>query len=87
MSLGLPCITADISGNQDIIIDNINGRLVPSGDPMALASSVAFMLNNPEKALLMGVNARKSIESKYSISIITDSHMKLYRGTSYAERG
>jgi glycosyltransferase involved in cell wall biosynthesis len=87
MSLGLLCIAADISRNQDLIIDNINGRLVPSEDPMALVSSVAFMLNNPEKFVLMGVNARKTIESEYSISIIADGYMKLYRGVSSAERG
>lgn len=80
MSLGMPCIATDISGNQDLIQHNKNGLLVPSEDPEALAGAVVYMLDNPDKARDMGASARKTIEENYDISRIADKYIELYRG-------
>ena len=79
MSLGLPCVATDISGNQDLIQQGINGLLVSSEDHEALAEAVAFMLDNPEKAKDMGCNARKTVEAYYTISMVADRYKQLYR--------
>jgi glycosyltransferase involved in cell wall biosynthesis len=79
MSLGVPCVVTDISGNQDLIKHRISGLLVPSENPEALAEAVSFMLDNPEKAIEMGYNARKTIEKEYAISSIADKYISLYR--------
>lgn len=78
MSLGMPCIATDISGNQDLIQHNKNGLLVPSEDPKALADAVVYMLDNPDKARQMGENARKTIEENYTISSAADRYVELY---------
>ena len=78
MSLGMPCIATDISGNQDLIQHNKNGLLVPSEDPEALAEAVVYMLDNPDKAKEMGASARKTIEESYAISVIADKYVELY---------
>ena len=79
MSLGLPCVATDVSGSQDLIQNGINGLLVPSEDPEALAKAILFMLDNPDKAKEMGYNARKTIERQYAISGIADRYAELYK--------
>ena len=37
------------------------------------------MLDNPDKAIMMGRNARKTIEEGYAISIIADKYINLYK--------
>ena len=79
MSIGMPCIATDISGNQDLIQHGKNGLLVPSGDANALADAVIYMLDNPDKAKDMGYNARTTIEQQYKISTVADRYVELYR--------
>ena len=80
MSLGMPCVVTDISGNQDLIQHDKNGLLIPSETPEALAEAVVYMLDNPGKARAMGANARKTVEENYVISTIADKYVELYRG-------
>lgn len=79
MSLGMPCVATDISGNRDLIKHGIDGLLAPSENPEALAGALLFMLDNPDKAIMMGRNARKTIEEGYAISIIADKYINLYK--------
>ena len=79
MSLGLPCIATDISGNQDLIQNGINGLLVPNADPEKLADKVAFVLDNSESTRELGSRARKTIEEGYTIAIVADRYMELYQ--------
>lgn len=79
MSLGMPCIATDISGNQDLIQHGKNGLLVPSENPRLLADAVVYMLDNPDKAMDMGASARRTIEERYSISTVADKYLELYR--------
>lgn len=42
-----------------LIEDGVNGRLVPVGDQDALAAAMEEMLNQPEQAERMGIEAGK----------------------------
>jgi len=86
MSVGIPCVATDISGNRDLIQNGINGLLVPGEDAEALAKAVLFMLDNPDKARYMGSNARRTIEEGYTISLVADRYKELY-GRLMGNRG
>ncbi len=60
MSIGVPCISTDCSpgGAAQLIRNMENGILVPRGCRDELANAMEFMLTNPERAELMGRNAR-----------------------------
>jgi glycosyltransferase involved in cell wall biosynthesis len=79
MSVGMPCVATDISGNQDLIQHGKNGLLVPAEDPRSLADAVVYMLDNPDKAKDMGADARRTMEEQYTISSVADKYIELYR--------
>jgi glycosyltransferase involved in cell wall biosynthesis len=78
MSIGIPCIATDISGNRDLIRHGKNGLLVLSEDPKSLADGVMYMLDNPDKARSMGEEAKKTVKENYAISTIADKYVQLY---------
>lgn len=79
MSFGMPCVATDISGSQDLIQHGVNGLLVPKDNPEALADAIIYILDNPDKALVMGKMARKTIEKSYTIPMISDKYIELYK--------
>lgn len=60
MSLGLPCISADCrpGGARTLIEDGVNGFIVPVRDSQAMAEKMDYVLNNPEIANKIAIEAR-----------------------------
>jgi glycosyltransferase involved in cell wall biosynthesis len=47
MAAGLPLIVTDVGGAAEQVEDNLNGRLVPRGDPAALAAALLQAAHDP----------------------------------------
>ncbi|MCE5198301.1 MAG: glycosyltransferase family 4 protein [Armatimonadota bacterium] len=62
---GLPIVTTDAGGIQDMIENNVNGLIVPVGDYHSLAENVVSLIRNPKRACVMGKAARENAE-KYN---------------------
>ena len=64
MACGLTCITTDCSpgGARELISNNVNGVIVPCGNPTKFADAVVNLLNNPDVADAMGREAQKITE-------------------------
>ena len=60
----LPQITTRESG--DVVIDGLNGRVIPANDPDALAESIREFYQNAEKLPEMGRAARERIEEQFT---------------------
>lgn len=60
MSLGLPCISADCrpGGARTLIEDGKNGFIVPVKDIDAMADKIAYLLDNPDAAEKIALEAR-----------------------------
>ncbi len=78
MSCGLPCIATDIPGSRDIVADGENGRLIPPGEPDALAAALRELLDDPEEARRIGGAARRRVLDRFSIEREVDDHVRLY---------
>jgi len=65
MALGKPVAATRLGGTEEIIEDGRTGRLVPPGDPQALADALADLLNRPEGDPLPSL-ARSSIRDRFS---------------------
>ncbi len=48
MMMGLPCISTDCAGSNEIIQNNINGLLIPIGDTDKLAECMKRLINDRE---------------------------------------
>ena len=63
--MSLPSIVTDINGSREIIINGINGIIIPPREVEALQDAMERLLTNSELTLEMSSNARPLIESRY----------------------
>jgi glycosyltransferase involved in cell wall biosynthesis len=64
MSCGLPVIVTDVADNRDWIEDGVNGLVIPTKEPKALAEKIIFLLKNEEIRKKFGEVNRKIIEGR-----------------------
>jgi glycosyltransferase involved in cell wall biosynthesis len=64
MALGMPVVSTDCRpGGAALLINNYdNGIMVKLGDTDAIADAISYIISNPEGSVVMGRNARKSME-------------------------
>ena len=60
MAHGRPVIATPCAGTQDLLVDGVNGLLVPADDAGALAAALARLAREPGLALRLGAAARAS---------------------------
>ncbi|NOZ70090.1 MAG: glycosyltransferase family 4 protein, partial [Deferribacteres bacterium] len=78
MACGIPVIAGDVGGTPEIVKHGETGLLVPPGDIYALAESIAFLVENPEKAREMGMKGRELVEERFSSSLMVSKVESLY---------
>ncbi|CAM3399566.1 glycosyltransferase family 4 protein [Zobellia roscoffensis] len=59
MLLGMPVIATNVGGTPSMLVDGVEGLLVQSKDPYAMAGAILEFSESPSKAKAMGDNARK----------------------------
>jgi glycosyltransferase involved in cell wall biosynthesis len=78
-SWGIPVVATDIPGNRAVIRSAHNGVLVPVDDSDAMANALVRLLRDPVKRTTMGEAARRTIESAFSIQVVSHRWMELYQ--------
>ena len=63
----------------DIIRHGVNGLLVPSGDPVALASAMRSILVDPALGRRMGEEGRRMAFAHHGSSQFVEQTLDLYR--------
>lgn len=58
LAAGLPVVVSDISIHREVIDGNDCGLFAEVGNPSDFAAKIAWLLNNPKEAKVMGGNAR-----------------------------
>lgn len=81
-AVALPIVATTVGGNGEIVHDGSNGRLVPAGDPAALANAMLDLLRNPERALALGRAARTWVEHHGSLEAMASHYASLYHGST-----
>ena len=79
MAAGAPVVATRVGGTPEALEDGVNGRLVPPGEPAALANAICELLADPELAARLGGAARRSIDERFSIARMVASTEQLYR--------
>lgn len=75
---GLPVIASDIGGTADTIQIGRTGELVAPGDSRALATTLAAILDEPERRAQMGRAARAWIEKEFTMANMIDQVATIY---------
>jgi phosphatidyl-myo-inositol alpha-mannosyltransferase len=61
MAAGRPLVASDIPGYRTVASDGRQGRLVPPGDPVALATALGALLDNPALRRAMADDGRRTV--------------------------
>lgn len=77
-ALGRPIVASRVDGIEELFTDGVEIRLVPAGDPRALASAIGELLAAPDKARKMGELARLRTLDRYSSAASVDRHLEAY---------
>ena len=72
-------VTTDVPGCRDAIIPNKTGLLVPIKNDSALADALQDLVLNSKKREDMGKAGRKLAEKYFSIDIIVNDHIDIYK--------
>ena len=81
-SIGIPCVSTNWNGVEDIITDNVDGLIVKRNDPLNMCYAICKILGNQEfgnllsrRAIHNAVRFKKDlIYDKYQIAIEGDIH-------------
>ncbi len=74
MVCGLPAIVSNRAGSSDdLIIDGKTGFVYQFGDPEELSRKMIYMIENQEKARLMGTRAREHVTENYNVHVTVDA--------------
>jgi len=83
MASGKPLVGTDVGGIPYIIKPNKTGILVPSRDSEQISNAVIELLNDDQKRISMGINARKKAVNEFSWKIIAKRFQKIYTKKKY----
>lgn len=79
MACGLPVVSTRCGGPEVQVDDNANGFLVEKHNAEALAEKAVELLKDPQKRLQFGVNARKKVETHFSLEATGKVFLDVYR--------
>lgn len=85
MAAGVPIVATRVGGNVEMVEDEVCGLLVEPEDPEGLAKAVLRLLEDRERAAVMGRAARQRAAA-FSWDGMVDRYETLYRELASAER-
>ena len=78
MAAGVPVIATAVGGVKECIEDGEDGLLIPPGDSTALAGAISRVLKDPSFAEFMIRNAKRKVQSHFSVERMVKEHESLY---------
>jgi colanic acid/amylovoran biosynthesis glycosyltransferase len=79
MALGLPVISTDCGGVPELIEDGVNGWIVPTRDPKAMAAAGIHFVGLPiDKIEKVRIEARRKVEQQHNKELMIQGMEELY---------
>ena len=78
MAAGLPLVVTNAGGNAEAVLEGINGLVVPTRDPEALARAILRIVQDRDLASRFGNASRKRVEAEFSLERCLDKYERLY---------
>ena len=77
MASGLPVVATRVGGIPEAVADGETGLLVPPGDPAALATALARVLDAEDRGAAMG-RAGRERAAEFSVARMADRYQQIY---------
>jgi L-malate glycosyltransferase len=87
MAAGLPVVSTQVGGAEEVVEDGVTGLLVPSQSVDQLATAMAALLADPGRRASMGAAGRRRVTSMFSLSETVLRYHDLYRHLIEAKGG
>lgn len=78
-SLGKMHISTNVGGSSEFIENYETGLLVEPKDPVQLAKSIAYLIDNPDESIRMGKNAKLKYEADFTLDVMMTKLIEVYR--------
>jgi alpha-maltose-1-phosphate synthase len=78
MACGTPVVASTVGGILEVVVDGVTGLLVPPGQPAALAAALTSVLQDPERARMMGRAGRARVEERFSWASVAERTERVY---------
>jgi glycosyltransferase involved in cell wall biosynthesis len=85
MSCGKPVVGSNVAGNPLAIADGVTGTIVPERSPVALATALAALADNPDLRRRMGDAGRRRIDEELGWPALTKRYIAHFE--ALARRG
>lgn len=73
-----PVLVADLKSETEIVDNGIDGFLIPPDDVENWAEKIKYLFSDRERCQAMGRNGRSKVESKFDLSLISNSMERVY---------
>ncbi len=78
-AMELPAIVSDINGCNEIIIEGVNGTIIPVKDPQAIRIALLRFLDDKQYYNMLKVNSRRMIADRYEQSVVWNALLEEYK--------
>jgi len=78
MAAGKPVVATNGGALPEIIMDGLNGKLVPMNDSGAMAEAISFLLSDPIEAETIGHNGKQKVLDCFTLSQTARGVEKVY---------
>lgn len=79
MAMKKPVFATAVGGTPEIITSGVDGLLAPPGDVPALVQGIRDLAGDRQFAAKLGVEARKTIEDRFTAELMADRTSQLYK--------
>jgi glycosyltransferase involved in cell wall biosynthesis len=74
-----PVVATDVGGVRSVVADGVSGRLVPPGNPIAVADALRQLLSAPAERRRLGEAGRADVRARYGQERLVAEITALYR--------
>jgi glycosyltransferase involved in cell wall biosynthesis len=78
MATGLPVVATAVGGNPELVEEGETGKLVPRGEPRAMAEAMLSYYASPTECRRHGRRARDVAVRRFSMSMMVSNYLELY---------
>jgi glycosyltransferase involved in cell wall biosynthesis len=78
MACETPVICTNVGGMPEIVINGLDGFVVPPNDPRALREKILFLLDNPDIAVEMGKRGREKVLQYFTWDKVAERCLSAY---------